>query len=116
MGVKIPERAEEQGETVRLKEAGEVPEERGAADQLCSLSEPSERMDSLDEAGVGNMCAEFVGQILSSDTDTCFAKKPELTSSRLEMPLPLSAAVSIAVWSSFFSSRAPAEGETVRPT
>lgn len=74
----MPDRTDEQGETVRLKEAGEVTEESCATDQLLSLSEPSERMDSLDEAGVGKMSAEFVGLVLSSDA--LFAKKPELTS------------------------------------
>lgn len=64
----MPERTEEQGETVRLREAGDATEESGTADQLLSLSEPSERMDSLDEAGVGNKSAEFVGLTLSSET------------------------------------------------
>lgn len=78
----MPERTEEQGETVRLKDAGEVREE---SHQLFSLSEPSERMDSLDEAGVGNRSAESVGLILSSDRDALFAKKPELTSACTEV-------------------------------
>lgn len=65
---------------MRLKETGEAAEESRAADQLLSLSEPSERMDSLDEAGVGNRSAEFVGLVLSSDTDFLFAKQPKLTS------------------------------------
>ena len=69
----MPERTDEQGDTVQLKETGEVTEESGTADQLFSLSEPSERMDSLEEAGVGNRSAEFVGLALSSDTDL-FAK------------------------------------------
>lgn len=58
-------------------------------------------MDSLDEAGVGNMSPESVGLALSSDN--LFAKKPELTSAcleasghgRREMSLCLSTAVSI---------------------
>lgn len=69
---------------MRLKETGEVREERAAADQLFSLSEPSERMDSLEEAGVGKTPAELVGS--SSDTDTVFAMKPELTSSSPAVP------------------------------
>lgn len=64
----MPERTEEQGDTVRLREAGDVTEESGTADQLLSLSQPSERMDSLDEAGVGNRSAESVGLTLSSET------------------------------------------------
>lgn len=99
----MPERTDEQGETVRLKETGEVTEEGCTADHLLSLSEPSERMDSLDEARGGEMSAESVGLVLSSDTDMLFAKKPELTSEgpavswhrRREMPLCLSTAVSI---------------------
>lgn len=79
-GEKMPETTDEQGEIVRLKETGEVTEESCMTDPLFSLSEPSERMDSLDEAGVGNRSAEFVGLVLSSDTDALFAKKPELTS------------------------------------
>lgn len=70
-GEKTPERMEEQDETERLKEAGEVTEESGMADQLRSLSEPSDRMDSLDEAGVGNKSAEHVGLVLSTS-----AKQP----------------------------------------
>ena len=70
-GEKTPERTEEQ---------------REAADQLLSLSQPSERMDSLDEAGVGKRSAEFVGLVLSSDSDALLAKKPELTSTRPEVP------------------------------
>lgn len=81
----MPERTDEQGEIVRLTEAGEVTEERRTADQLLSLSEPSERMDSLDEAGVGNRSAEYVGLVLSSDADALFAKKPELTSASPEV-------------------------------
>ncbi|KAK5882324.1 hypothetical protein CesoFtcFv8_020923 [Champsocephalus esox] len=86
LGVKVPERTAEQGDTVRLRENGEVREESSMADQLFSLSEPSERMDSLDEARVGNRSAELVGLILSSDTDAIFAKKPELTSASPEVP------------------------------
>lgn len=78
----MPERVDEQGETVRLKETGDVTEESCSAGQLFSLSEPSERMDSLDEAGVGNSSVQFVGLVLFSDTDTLFAKQPELTSAR----------------------------------
>lgn len=97
----MPERTEEQGETVRLKEAGEVTEEGCTADHL--LSESSERMDSRDEARRSEMSAEFVGLALSSDTDTLFVKKPELTSERPvvswhgrgEMSLRLLTAVSI---------------------
>lgn len=77
----MPERTEEQGETVRLK--GEVTEE--SRQLFVSLSEPSERMDSLDEAGVGNRSAESVGLVLSSDIDALFAKKPELTSACAEV-------------------------------
>lgn len=81
----MPERTDEQGEMVRLTEAGEATEERCTADQLLSLSEPSERMDSLDEAGVGNRSAEYVGLVLSSDADALFVKKPELTSASPEV-------------------------------
>ena len=81
-GEKTPERTDEQGEMLRLKEEGEVTDESGT---LLSLSEPSERMDSLDEARVGKRSAEFVGLILSSDTDALFAKQPELTSARPEV-------------------------------
>lgn len=83
--MKAPERTDEQGETVRLKEAGEATEESGTADQLLSLSEPSDRMDSLDEARVGYRSAELVGLTLSSDTDALFGKQPELTSARPEV-------------------------------
>lgn len=79
----MPERTEEQGETVRLKEAGDATEESCTPDQLLSLSDPSERMDSLEEAGVGNRSAEFVGLILSSET--LFTKQPELTSESPEV-------------------------------
>lgn len=75
-GENMPERTDEQGETVRLKETGEVTEESCTADQLLS----SERMDSRDEAGVGNRSAENAGLALSSDTGALFAKKPEITS------------------------------------
>lgn len=75
----MPERTDEQGET------GEVTEEGCTADQLLSLSEPSERMDSVDEAGVGNRSAEYVGLVLSSDTDALFARKPELTTENPEV-------------------------------
>lgn len=79
-GVKTPERTEEQGETGRLKETGEVTEESPTPHQNLSRSSHSERMDSLDEAGVGNKSAEFEGLDLSSDTDDLFKKRPELTS------------------------------------
>lgn len=59
---------------MRLREVGEVTEQSCTADHPFSLSEPSERMDSLDDAGVGNRSAEFVGLILSSDTDALFTK------------------------------------------
>lgn len=75
----MPERTDEQGETVRLKETGEVTEEGCMADQLFS----SERMDSLDEARVGNASDESAGLVLSSDS--LFAKKPELTSASAEV-------------------------------
>lgn len=81
----MPERTDEQGETVQLRLKGEVTEESCTADQLLSMSKPSERMDSLDEARVGNRSAEFVGLVLSSDTHTLFAKQPELTSARPEV-------------------------------
>lgn len=81
----MPERTDEQGETVQLKETGDATEDGSAADQLFSLSDPSERMDSLDEAGVGNRSAEYVGLVLSSDTHALFAKKPELTSASPEV-------------------------------
>lgn len=111
----MPERTEEQGETVRLKDTGEVTEEGCTGDHLFSLSEPSERMDSLDEAGVGKMSAVFVGLVLSSVTDTLRAKKPELTSGspagsrHWVMPLCLPTTVSIeavpaaSTWLSIFS-------------
>lgn len=56
-GENTPERTDEQGETVRLKGAGEV------------------RMDSLDEAGVGNWSAQLVGLALSSGTDAVCAEQ-----------------------------------------
>lgn len=66
-GEKTPERTEEQGETVRLSEAGEV------TGHPLSLSQPSDRRDSLDEAIGVKASAESVGLVL-------FGKKPELTS------------------------------------
>lgn len=60
----MPESTEEQGETVRLREVGEVTEEACRADHVLS----SERMDSLEEASGRDMSAEFVGLILSSGT------------------------------------------------
>lgn len=79
-GEKMPERTDEQGETVRLKEAGEVTRDGCMVDHPFSLSEPSERIDSRDEDMGVRMSAEFVGLVLSSDTAALFAKKSELTS------------------------------------
>mgnify|MGYP006994826336 CR=1 FL=1 len=79
----MPERTDEQGDTVWLKETGEFTEEGCVKDQHLSLSEMSESRDSLDEARVGNRSAEHVGLVLSSDT--LFAKQPELTSARPEV-------------------------------
>lgn len=124
-GEKTPDRTEEQGETVRLKEAGDASLYSCMADQLFSLSQPSERTDSLEEAGVGNKSAESVGLIvLSSDTAALFTKKPELTSVPREvswhrcweMPLCLSTAVSIeagpaAKCSGVFSAWTLSEGD-----
>lgn len=99
--MKLPDRTEEQGETVRLKDTGEATQEGCTDNHVFSWSEPSERMDSLDEAGVGNMSVEFVGLVLSSDTDIPCAKKPELTSEspagsrHRAMPLCLPTTVSI---------------------
>lgn len=80
-GEKTPDRTEEQGETVRLSETGDASLDSCMADQLFSLSQPSDRMDSLEEAGVGNKSVEFAGLVvLSSDAAALFTKKPELTS------------------------------------
>lgn len=79
-GEKMPERTDEQGETVRLKEEGEVTRDGCAVDHLFSLSDPSDRTDSRDEAMGVKMSAELVGLVLSSDTGAVFAKKSELKS------------------------------------
>lgn len=84
-GVKTPEGTDEQGEMVRLNEAGEVTEESRTADQLFSLSEASERMDSLEEANVGSRSPESAGLNMSSDPSVLFAQQPKLTSTCLEV-------------------------------
>lgn len=70
----MPERTDEQGETVRLSEAGGVTE-GGSTHHPLSLSNSSDRRDSRDEAIGVKLSAESVGLVL-------FAKKPELTSGR----------------------------------
>ena len=72
----MPERTEEQGDAARLKQSS--PLDSCMADQLFSLSQPSDRMDSLEEAGVGNRSAESVGLALSR-SDALFTKQSELT-------------------------------------
>lgn len=68
-GEKTPERTDEQGETVRLTEEAPV------GDHPPSLrSQPSDRIDSLDEAKGGHRSAESAGLLRSSDT-----RRPELT-------------------------------------
>lgn len=84
-GVKTPEGTDEQGEMVRLNEAGEVTEESCTADQLFSLSEASERMDSLEEASVESRSPESAGLNMSSDPGVLFAQQPKLTSTCLEV-------------------------------
>lgn len=69
----MPERTDEQGETVRLSEAGEVTEEGCKAGHPLSLSKSSDRRDSLEDAVGVRASAESVGLVL-------FAKKLELTS------------------------------------
>lgn len=69
VGEKTPERTDEQGETVRLTE------EAPAADNPPSFpSQPSDRMDSLDEARGGHRSVESAGLLRSSDS-----RRPELT-------------------------------------
>lgn len=69
---------------MRLREEGEATEESGMAGQHLSLSQPSEKMDSLDEAGVGNTCGDHVGLVVPSNPGGLLGEKPELTSTRPE--------------------------------
>ena len=78
VGEKVPDLTEEQGETVRLGEKGEKREEGsgdsgGRAHQLrpqpVSPSQPSDRMDSLEEPGVGYRSGEG---LLLSDSRAVF--------------------------------------------
>lgn len=73
-GENMPDRTEEHGETARLTETGE---EASLVDHHLSLSQSSERMDSREDAGVGNKSMESVGLVLSSDADALFTRKPE---------------------------------------
>lgn len=77
-GEKMPEQTDEatdeQGETIRWKETGEVTQESCAADQLFPPSEPPEKMDSLEEDGVASRSAQLVWLILSSGTIARFTK------------------------------------------
>lgn len=71
VGVNIPDLTEEQGDTVRLREKWEEGSgDRGRPGQLRSRSQPwsqpSDRMDSLEDAGVGNRSTEFGGLTLSA--------------------------------------------------
>lgn len=82
--MKVPDLTDEHGETVRLKGLGEPSRENmWSADQLLSLSQPSERIDSLEEAGDVRKSMELAGLRASSLWDELFKNRPELTSAVL---------------------------------
>lgn len=71
VGVNIPDLTEEQGDTVRLREKREEGSgDRGRPGQLRSRSQPrsqpSDWMDSLEDARVGNRSTELGGLALSA--------------------------------------------------
>lgn len=85
-GVKVPDLMEEHGETVRLRGPGEPSHENmWSADQLLSLSQPSERIDSLEEARDVRKSTELAGLRTSSLWDELFKNRPELTSAASEL-------------------------------
>ncbi len=85
-GVKAPDLMEEHGETVPLKRPGEPSRENmWSPDQLLSLSQPSVRIDSLEEAGEVKKSMELAGLRASSLWDELFKKRPELTSAASEV-------------------------------
>lgn len=84
-GVKAPDLMEEHGETEPLRGPGEPSRENMlSADQLLSLSQPSKKIDSLEEAGEVQKSMELAGLRASPLWDELFENRPELTSAASE--------------------------------
>ena len=95
VGVKAPERTEEQGETARLN-------------QLLSLSQPSENSDSREDARLENRLETSVGLWTLKSAGGLFVKSPETCSAPGQIPrqrcweglwcLPTTVSIGAAGW------------------
>ena len=77
VGVNAPERTEEQGETARLCDSGDATPDSCMADQLLSLSQPSENTDSREDAWLENRLETSVGLWTLKSAGGLFVKTPE---------------------------------------
>lgn len=77
VGVKAPERTEEQGEAARLSDSGDMALDSCMVDQLRSRSQPSENTESRDEAWLEYKLEKPVGLWSLQSAAGLFVKTPE---------------------------------------